>query len=207
MSGKGVDARRYAGLALIMGVLWVGGIGTAVADTETATPTSTSTLTPTFTSTRTFTQTYTRTRTVTPSYTRTTTPSPTSTITPSHTDTQTLTVTCTKTLTCTRTPTTTLTPWAVTAGEVVAYPNPARGGRVSFQYTLAAESRVRVEIYNLAGFRVANLEDSHQSGGINRITTWNLQGVAPGVYTYRLLFETPGGERSETRLKKLIVAP
>lgn len=205
MSGKGVDARRYAGLALIMGVLWVGGIGTAVADTETATPTST--LTPTLTSTRTFTQTFTRTRTASPSDTRTTTPSPTYTVTPSHTVTQTLTVTLTKTLTCTRTPTTTLTPWAVTVGEVVAYPNPAQGGRVSFQYTLAGQSRVRVEVYNLAGFRVATLEDSRQSGGINRITTWNLQGVAPGVYTYRLLFETPGGERSETRLKKLIVAP
>lgn len=142
--------------------------------------------------------------------TQTCTHSPTSTHSPTITKTPTLTITRTITPTCTITPsitqTVTLTPWHVQEGKVIAYPNPANGNEVRFVYSaFQAMNAVQIDIYNLAGLKVATLKDGPKSEEINHETTWAINEVAPGIYLYRLTLEADGGYKSETKFKKLVI--
>jgi hypothetical protein len=65
-----------------------------------------------------------------------------------------------------------------------AYPNPARGA-VSLAYSLPADGRVELSVYDLAGRRVATLVDAEQAAGRHE-TTWDCTGVPSGVYLYSL---------------------
>jgi len=44
---------------------------------------------------------------------------------------------------------------------------------------------VRLEIYNILGQKVATLVDEKQTPGYKAVT-WNTQGMASGIYFYRL---------------------
>jgi len=124
--------------------------------------------------------------TITPTstYTPTDTPTDTPTISPTVTDTPTITPTVTITPTITKSAT--LTPWFIQEGTIVAYPNPANGNEVKFIYTTQQimDSAV-IEVYNLAGLKVATLTDGQKPAGINQQTTWAIDNVAPGIYLYR----------------------
>jgi hypothetical protein len=143
------------------------------------------------------------TKTPTPTITPTMTISPTLTITPTVTITPTITQTYTQTPTFT--PSLTMTPWMVAAGDVIAFPNPATGSVVNFMYSPTAVSNVKINIYNLAGLRVARLEDSNKGTTGSQITTWKIQNVAPGVYLYSLTMESAGGSSLTTKMKKLVI--
>lgn len=143
----------------------------------------------------------------TPTVTHSPTRSQTGTRSPTYTFSPTPTPLGTKTPPPSRTPSVSPTSFIQRSGQVTAFPNPADGDRVQFQYTLTHPGRVTVEVYNLAGFRVARIEGAQPAAADNAAIAWNLRGVAPGVYLYRMLFETTDGGKSETPIKKLIVAP
>lgn len=142
--------------------------------------------------------------TPTPTITKTRTPtiSPTATISATYTVTRTITPTSTRSPTPTATPT--LTPWAVPLGQVIVYPNPVAGNIVNFTYTLAAPGRAFIDIHNLAGLRIAHLEDQ-QTMGSNRTTRWNIAGLAPGVYFCRISIQGTNGDKMQLQPKKFVV--
>lgn len=76
------------------------------------------------------------------------------------------------------------------SGESVAYPNPARG-EVTFGWQETGAERARVEIYNLAGERVAALTQTQTGNTLH----WNISGLAPGIYFYRVILTVAGAER------------
>ncbi len=147
----------------------------------------------------------TATKTATPTISATSTPSPT--ITKTLTITPTRTITPTYTISPTLVPTSTVTPWSLPVeAEAMVFPNPATGDRVKFMYSLSEPAHVFIDIFNLAGFKIAHLEEKQQPAQSNLVTTWDIQKVAPGVYLYQISFETLGGRRRTGEIKKIVVA-
>ncbi len=147
----------------------------------------------------------TATKTATPTISPTITQTPT--ITKTLTITQTSTITPTYTISPTLMPTSTPLPLIIPAEEYeMVYPNPASGDRVKFMYSLSEPAHVFIDIYNLAGFRIARLEEKHQPAQSNLVTTWDIRDVAPGVYLYKISFETLDGRRRTGKIKKIVVA-
>jgi hypothetical protein len=64
------------------------------------------------------------------------------------------------------------------------YPNPF-GGQTVITYTLAETSPVRIDVYDVAGRRVATLVDGPREAG-RHTATWDASGLAAGVYLYRI---------------------
>lgn len=149
--------------------------------------------------------------TATPTPTRTHSPtftvSPTSTMTPTITPTPT--ISATYTVTGTHTATCSPTPILVAVGKSLVFPNPApaAGKKLNFMYSLEAAGSVRIEVYNLLGYRVAAVEDKYQPAGWNLVTTWNYGNLAPGVYFYRLFCRTTDGKTQEYKKQKFVIAP
>lgn len=143
--------------------------------------------------------------TATPTFTFTPTWTPTVTVTPTYTITPTISATYTITRTVTKTRT--ITPVAVLPSDAVAYPNPATGSKVVFMYTPPYDmATIQIRIFNLAGMRVAVLDDGQKPLMDNQTTTWNIAGVAPGIYLYQVVFTAPGGRTTESKFKKLVVS-
>lgn len=78
------------------------------------------------------------------------------------------------------------------------YPNPF-GGATVITYTLPEATSVTLEVYDVAGRRVATLVNAERDAG-QHTATWDASGVAAGVYLYRI----QAGERTATR-RALIV--
>jgi hypothetical protein len=185
-----VPLENYGGQSLILRFLAVISYGTGETNAlyidncslpcTTATKTATPTMSPTFTITKTSTITL--------------TPTPTPTITVTFT----ITPTITKTLT--------ITPVVIPAGEITAYPNPAMGSVINFMYSPTAVSNVKIDIYNLAGMKVAHLEDKNKGTTNNQVTSWNIQNVASGVYLYTLSLEGADGTMTTTKMKKVVIS-
>jgi glucuronoarabinoxylan endo-1,4-beta-xylanase len=84
------------------------------------------------------------------------------------------------------------------------YPNPFSGS-TAIPYQLAAESNVRVVIYDILGREVKSFNVGSQTPGTH-IITWDGRNsvnklVAPGVYFYRLQV------KGETRVMKMVFGP
>ena len=87
-----------------------------------------------------------------------------------------------------------------------SYPNPFNPATI-IPYELAMPARVRLEVFNLLGQRVVTLVDAEQAAGSYAVR-WNAQdglgqGVASGVYIYRLM----AGGAAETGRMVLIDGP
>lgn len=72
---------------------------------------------------------------------------------------------------------------ALDADSLVAAPNPARD-RVRFFLRLAEPAEIRVDVYNLAGERLATLAADASVG--NQSLTWECGDIAPGLYIARV---------------------
>ena len=70
-----------------------------------------------------------------------------------------------------------------------AYPSPAREA-VNFAYSLPADGRVMLSVYDLSGRRVATLVEADHTAGRHEVA-WNCAEIPSGVYLYRL--ETTAG--------------
>lgn len=87
----------------------------------------------------------------------------------------------------------------ISAAEVYTYPNPARGDTVTFKFRPAYKAHVTIEVYNVAGEKVARFERADAPAGIASEITWRAGGIASGVYVYRVRVETSAGSRTLTR--------
>jgi hypothetical protein len=78
------------------------------------------------------------------------------------------------------------------------YPNPFNA-RTTIGYALAKEGPVNLNVYNLAGQRVATLYERTQSPGEHRMI-WDAADMPSGIYLYRL----ESGDYSEIKRMSLI---
>ncbi|MBI4945840.1 MAG: VCBS repeat-containing protein [Bacteroidetes bacterium] len=79
--------------------------------------------------------------------------------------------------------------------NVNVYPNPA-SDQVSFNYELAADATVTLDIYSILGEKIPVINNDHQTAG-QHVVQWNVkENVAPGIYSYRL----QAGELQKTGL-------
>ncbi|MHB9154826.1 MAG: outer membrane protein assembly factor BamB family protein [Endomicrobiales bacterium] len=87
--------------------------------------------------------------------------------------------------------------------RVYTYPNPARGKTLSFKYYLGDKADVVIDVYNVAGQRIARLEKEDNPAGLVSELEWNVEGIASGVYVYRL--EAKSASKSKAVKKKLAI--
>ncbi len=78
------------------------------------------------------------------------------------------------------------------------YPNPFNP-TTTIIYSLPEASDVRLDIYNILGQNVATLVDEYRQAGTHEVT-WNANGIASGVYFYRLT----AGEYTDTKRMLLL---
>ncbi len=79
------------------------------------------------------------------------------------------------------------------------YPNPFNP-TTSIAFTLPERARVRLDVYNLLGQKVAVLADGDFGAG-EHIVQWEAKGIPSGVYFYRLSTENKAVSRKMTLLK------
>lgn len=95
------------------------------------------------------------------------------------------------------TPQTNLSPRA----KAFCYPNPAKD-RITFRFDLPKAGDVGIEIYNIAGELVKQIEKKGLSQGSNQEISWQPIEVASGIYIYKFVVKyNDGGE--ERVVKKL----
>jgi len=87
--------------------------------------------------------------------------------------------------------------------SVYTYPNPARGDTLTFKFLPAYDSYVSIDVYNVAGEKVARLEKGSCPGGVTSEIVWQIKNVASGVYVYRVEALSQAGRKAVT--KKLAV--
>lgn len=86
---------------------------------------------------------------------------------------------------------------------VYNYPNPAYGNTTTIRYRLEEEADVRIQIFDLAGEEVAQLEGPGESHTENEVV-WDISDVASGVYLACVSARSGGKEK--TVLIKIAVA-
>lgn len=91
----------------------------------------------------------------------------------------------------------------LSADSVYTYPNPAKGDSLTFKFYLAYKAYVRIDIYNVAGEKVARLEQPNCPAGSVTELVWNIKNIASGVYQYRV--EATSASGSKSLIKRLAV--
>ena len=69
--------------------------------------------------------------------------------------------------------------------SVTAYPNPFNE-KLNIEFTLAEDSRVQLEIFNLGGQRIAQLFEGNAKAGELQKFEFNPETAADGMIIYRL---------------------
>jgi outer membrane protein assembly factor BamB len=87
--------------------------------------------------------------------------------------------------------------------KVYTYPNPAKGDTLYFKYYLGNKADVALDVYNVAGERIAHLEKANNPAGIVSEIEWKISSIASGVYVYRL--EARAAGKSKAVKKKLAI--
>lgn len=85
------------------------------------------------------------------------------------------------------------------------YPNPFNP-TTTIRYGLPVKTRVKAEVYNVLGQRIAELVDEEQSAGYHNIV-WQAKTIASGVYFLRIHAEAlvPFGKKEFIAVKKLML--
>jgi hypothetical protein len=173
-----VDGASHPNLAAVYdGPTFTPTITSSVTDSPTVSPTQT----PTFSVSPSF--------TVSPSFSASPTMSETPTVSPTFSLSPTFSASPTVTLTLTSQPTPAM--GAVRPGRVFSYPNPFKlGGGRTCKIRFAPDADVKIEIYDIAGRKVAQLLDSQVDAAAG-LATWdgrlyNAAAAAPGLYLLQL---------------------
>jgi hypothetical protein len=87
--------------------------------------------------------------------------------------------------------------------KVYAYPNPATGETVAIKTYLGDDARITIDVFNVAGEKVASLANSGTAGNVVE-TVWNAGRIASGVYVYRVEAKSASGAKAEV-IKKLAI--
>ena len=80
------------------------------------------------------------------------------------------------------------------------YPNPFNPSTI-ISYSLPEEAKVKIEIYNLLGQKVAALVDGIEIAG-NHSVTWNARNFSSGIYFYKIIAE---GKKTFEKTQKLVL--
>ena len=91
----------------------------------------------------------------------------------------------------------------MTAGAVYTYPNPAKGDSLTFKFYVADKASVSIDVYNVAGEKVARLTRENCPAGLTSEIAWDIRKIASGVYVYRVKAESASGAKTVT--KKLAI--
>lgn len=83
------------------------------------------------------------------------------------------------------------------------YPNPFNPSTV-IEYSLPAESKVLLVVYNLIGEKVDELANDIQQGGTHTVQ-WKATGFSSGIYYYKLDVKETTGNEEKTFIKKMIL--
>lgn len=85
------------------------------------------------------------------------------------------------------------------------YPNPATGGSMTIHYYVNAPAHVTVTIFDALGEKVTEMGRDLAEGNREDEFTWNLRGVATGVYHCRIEAEAASGGGSAVLIKPIAV--
>jgi hypothetical protein len=83
------------------------------------------------------------------------------------------------------------------------YPNPFNPSTTIY-YDLPADSHVKILIYDILGREVRSLVDEQESAGYQKVR-FDIQGVASGVYFYRIQADPLKGGKMFSDVKKMMV--
>jgi hypothetical protein len=86
---------------------------------------------------------------------------------------------------------------------VQIYPMPA-SDHVRFRYTLSADARVRLRLYDRSGTPVRDVDTPSQSAAPAAVTTLDVADLAPGVYYAVLEIDAAGADKRVMREKVII---
>jgi len=84
------------------------------------------------------------------------------------------------------------------------YPNPFNPS-TKIDYQLPVDARVILEVYNIAGQRVAELVNQDQSSGYYRVSFESSAGRPSGIYIYRMTVIDKSSGKSFSSVKKMIM--
>ena len=87
--------------------------------------------------------------------------------------------------------------------EVYTYPNPAKGDSLTFKFRVSEKSYVKIDVYDIAGQKVARLEKAGCPAGVTSEIPWNIRKTASGVYQFR--FEATGASGKKSVVKRLAI--
>ena len=79
---------------------------------------------------------------------------------------------------------------------VYSFPNPALGDAVTFKCYLRDDADITIDVFNIAGERIASLTNSG-IGGMRLETRWDITNIASGVYIYK--FEAKSKETGDKK--------
>jgi len=89
---------------------------------------------------------------------------------------------------------------AMPGRQIIAFPNPAAHGQVTFRWREAVNQRVEISVYNVAGRKVADLK----TGQPNQTDLpWDVRDIASGVYLYRAVLTDEQGVAQKLGVQKL----
>jgi M6 family metalloprotease-like protein len=100
------------------------------------------------------------------------------------------------------------TPFSPASGELMPddlcynWPNPARGESTAIRYTLNYAAQISVEIFDIAGDKVASLKGSGEAGLPGEII-WDVRDVARGAYL--AIVKAEGAGKSDQKTVKIAV--
>ena len=86
---------------------------------------------------------------------------------------------------------------------VYTYPNPARGDKLTFKFSLNYNADVEIRVYNIAGEMIAKLEKNNVLAGSIEEIVWDISKIASGVYIY--VFEAKAVGKTKKIDKKLAI--
>lgn len=92
----------------------------------------------------------------------------------------------------------------LSADEVYTYPNPAKGSSLTFKFRVADKSFVKIDVYNVAGQRVARLQKADCPAGATSEIVWEIGRIASGVYQYRAEAASASGTKSVVKRLAII---
>ncbi|MGH2566784.1 MAG: T9SS type A sorting domain-containing protein, partial [Bacteroidota bacterium] len=85
---------------------------------------------------------------------------------------------------------------------VYNWPNPVYGSTTQIRYFVSEDASVTVNIFDLAGLKITQLQ-AHAVGGIDNELTWDVSGINSGVYLAHV--EVNSGSKTESAVIKIAV--
>lgn len=95
--------------------------------------------------------------------------------------------------------------YIINKDSTYVYPNPASGDEVTFKFKLMKAADIDLKVFNVAGELIEEFSRDYrqQDAGKTQEIKWDIQGVASGVYIWRIKGKADG--REDEVIKKLAI--